>query len=347
MNGVVSALADLEDGDDVRMIEGGERSGFVAESSEAVVVSLKCGRQELDRDRAPQLLVEGAVDDAHPAFADAVADTIPRRDQLTGRACIVSGHDRLSIVSLPFFIVLASGISASGGPASLDPACPERIRVPTSFTSQRDATRHRLQGSHHVSRVRDQRVSSPQKHIGAMMASRGKVLLSRPMRPEPSSPDTVPPTQRDEDVERIARYAFDLGNGGWQTRLLGIFGRGAPAEQEAPAIRKHPTLTILRAPFRSAPDRDAFAFAEQTPAAPIQGDPVRDRKELCVARKRRLVPHDVQEREAVVTGAVGHVESIEPTRRWARAAEHRDGTGSSPMAPDRRCKTGPTTGRSS
>ena len=29
----------------------------------------------------------------------------------------------------------------------------------------------------------------------------------------------------DEDVERIARYAFDMGNGGWQTRLVGIFGR--------------------------------------------------------------------------------------------------------------------------
>lgn len=29
----------------------------------------------------------------------------------------------------------------------------------------------------------------------------------------------------DDDVERIAHYAFDLGNGGWQTRLLGIFGR--------------------------------------------------------------------------------------------------------------------------
>jgi hypothetical protein len=29
----------------------------------------------------------------------------------------------------------------------------------------------------------------------------------------------------EEDIERIAHYAFDLGNGGWQTRLLGIFGR--------------------------------------------------------------------------------------------------------------------------
>lgn len=27
------------------------------------------------------------------------------------------------------------------------------------------------------------------------------------------------------DIERIAHYAFDVGNGGWQTRLVGIFGR--------------------------------------------------------------------------------------------------------------------------
>ncbi|MFN7979524.1 MAG: hypothetical protein U0P30_15430 [Vicinamibacterales bacterium] len=29
----------------------------------------------------------------------------------------------------------------------------------------------------------------------------------------------------DDDIERIAAYAFDYKNGGWQTRLLGIFGR--------------------------------------------------------------------------------------------------------------------------
>ncbi len=29
----------------------------------------------------------------------------------------------------------------------------------------------------------------------------------------------------DNDVQRIAQYAFDFKNGGWQTRLVGIFGR--------------------------------------------------------------------------------------------------------------------------
>lgn len=29
----------------------------------------------------------------------------------------------------------------------------------------------------------------------------------------------------DDDIDRIARYAFEMGNGGWQNRLVGIFGR--------------------------------------------------------------------------------------------------------------------------
>ena len=29
----------------------------------------------------------------------------------------------------------------------------------------------------------------------------------------------------DSDLEKIPRYAFDYGNGGWENRLLGIFER--------------------------------------------------------------------------------------------------------------------------
>lgn len=29
----------------------------------------------------------------------------------------------------------------------------------------------------------------------------------------------------DEDLEKIPRYAFDYGNGGWEDRLVGAFGR--------------------------------------------------------------------------------------------------------------------------
>ena len=29
----------------------------------------------------------------------------------------------------------------------------------------------------------------------------------------------------DDDIDRIRKYAFEMGSGGWQTRLVGIFGR--------------------------------------------------------------------------------------------------------------------------
>jgi hypothetical protein len=32
-------------------------------------------------------------------------------------------------------------------------------------------------------------------------------------------------TVDDRDLERIPRYAFDYGNGGWEGRLSGVFGR--------------------------------------------------------------------------------------------------------------------------
>lgn len=32
-------------------------------------------------------------------------------------------------------------------------------------------------------------------------------------------------TLNDEQLERIPRYAFEYGNGGWEDRLTGIFGR--------------------------------------------------------------------------------------------------------------------------
>ena len=32
-------------------------------------------------------------------------------------------------------------------------------------------------------------------------------------------------TLTERDLERIPRYAFDYGNGGWESRLTGAFGR--------------------------------------------------------------------------------------------------------------------------
>jgi hypothetical protein len=36
------------------------------------------------------------------------------------------------------------------------------------------------------------------------------------------------------DLERIPRYAFDYGNGGWEARLVKIFGRALGAELGRP-----------------------------------------------------------------------------------------------------------------
>ena len=38
-------------------------------------------------------------------------------------------------------------------------------------------------------------------------------------------PTSMQITVDDRDLERIPRYAFDYGNGGWEGRLSGIFSR--------------------------------------------------------------------------------------------------------------------------
>ena len=38
----------------------------------------------------------------------------------------------------------------------------------------------------------------------------------------------------DNDLERIARYAFDYGRGGWEKRLQRIFGRPGPLLGRSP-----------------------------------------------------------------------------------------------------------------
>jgi len=39
------------------------------------------------------------------------------------------------------------------------------------------------------------------------------------------SPTTAELQLDNDDIERISRYAFDYGNGGWENRLQKIFGR--------------------------------------------------------------------------------------------------------------------------
>ena len=66
---------------DVRMIEGGEHLRFTTEAREAIGIVGNGRQQDLDRDLAIQLRVEGFVDLAHPARADPCLDLI-RADPL-------------------------------------------------------------------------------------------------------------------------------------------------------------------------------------------------------------------------------------------------------------------------
>ncbi len=62
-------LADLVDGDDVRVIEGGRGPRLLCETAHPLRVGRVALGQELDRDLALEILIERAPDFAHPARA--------------------------------------------------------------------------------------------------------------------------------------------------------------------------------------------------------------------------------------------------------------------------------------
>ena len=70
--------ADVVNGDDVGMIQGGGGLGFLDEAQLAVGVGDLVGRQNLDRDKAVQLRIAGLVDDAHTALAQLLDDLVVR-----------------------------------------------------------------------------------------------------------------------------------------------------------------------------------------------------------------------------------------------------------------------------
>ena len=71
-------LADLVDGDDVRMVQ---RRGGLRLADEAAMplgVRRRFRRQHLDRNRTPEPRIDGAVNDTHPAAADFSLDPVVR-----------------------------------------------------------------------------------------------------------------------------------------------------------------------------------------------------------------------------------------------------------------------------
>ena len=70
------SVADVVERDDVGVIEGGGRPGFLLESRDAVRVRRHDRRQDLDRDFAMQARVVRPIDLAHAAFAQFIEDAV-------------------------------------------------------------------------------------------------------------------------------------------------------------------------------------------------------------------------------------------------------------------------------
>ncbi len=69
-------LADLVDGDDVRVVEPGDGLGLVAEPADLVVGGQRGGPDHLQGDGAVQADLSGLVDDAHAAAAELGLDLV-------------------------------------------------------------------------------------------------------------------------------------------------------------------------------------------------------------------------------------------------------------------------------
>ncbi len=91
-----ASLARLEDGNDVRVVDGGCGPGFADEALPERIVDGQARGQDLQRDVPVQPEVEGAVDNRHPAAADLLLKPVPgylRTDgELAGSQRIVLSH---------------------------------------------------------------------------------------------------------------------------------------------------------------------------------------------------------------------------------------------------------------
>ena len=139
-------LADIVDGDDVRMVERGGGPGFQDEAPLALGIAHLCGRQKLERHEAVQARVAGFPDDTHSAAAQLLDDAVMRdgpADHKTG-AFLLGGCGRLLRLSHPMHPLWVElyrradrgqgqGPGAGSGGASL-------MRTPTSLPCGRSSS---------------------------------------------------------------------------------------------------------------------------------------------------------------------------------------------------------------
>ena len=69
-------VADVVDGDDIGVIQGGRGLGFLHEAQLALAVGDPVGRQNLDRDGPLQLRVASLIDDSHAALAQRIDNLV-------------------------------------------------------------------------------------------------------------------------------------------------------------------------------------------------------------------------------------------------------------------------------
>ena len=83
--GVAVDLADVVDAADVGMRNLPRHAHFGVELHQARRIAIELRRQELQRDRLPQLQIVGAVDLAHPASSEPADDPIASAEKRAGR----------------------------------------------------------------------------------------------------------------------------------------------------------------------------------------------------------------------------------------------------------------------
>jgi hypothetical protein len=73
---LAAVLAEVDDRDRVRVVQAARRAGLGDESDRGALVTEQVRMDDLDRDRAPERLLLGAVDPAHAADADELQDDV-------------------------------------------------------------------------------------------------------------------------------------------------------------------------------------------------------------------------------------------------------------------------------
>ena len=95
--GRVAVAADVENGHDVGVRDGAGGARLAQEAGDIFLVDAELVLEQLDRDRAVDVGVAGAIDARHRPFADELGDFVAA-DFIQARLCRCQCHSPISIV---------------------------------------------------------------------------------------------------------------------------------------------------------------------------------------------------------------------------------------------------------